>query len=175
MKKFSLMTIFFLSELFVLYVLRHFSVGSNLLFEQILFSAISPIILLILLNKPLLRRSLNFGDVYKEVSIMILVFILAMSFSLVNVDRSRSFYVLSWVGNQKITCTETQYDLSQVQSEEKFNVDAISSRIDEQISRGLISISEDGCDLTNSGKVYLFLANTLAKIFFLDYWYKNRF
>ena len=64
--------------------------------------------------------------------------------------------------------------MSNVKSEERLNVSAISSRIDEHVNRGLIIKSDNGCKLSWIGKFYLQTAELMAKIFRLSFWNSNR-
>jgi predicted transcriptional regulator len=91
-----------------------------------------------------------------------------------NIDRSRSFYVLSWVGNGDIQISNGQLNLSKVISDEKLNISAIKERIGEQVDRSLIERRGTTYILTQKGKVMLSIANRLASFYHLEGWFNNR-
>jgi hypothetical protein len=174
LKKIAFSLLYLFCGAFFLFGFRYFGIGNSLLFEQILMSCLLSSVVFLL--KPIRRsgKEVFSQDIFKEISIISLLFVLLMSFSVVNIDRSRSFYVLSWVGNGKVTCIDSGFDLSQVQSEEKLSALAIASRMEEQIQRGLILKSDEGCRLSNLGKLYLFFAETFSRVYFLRNWFENR-
>jgi predicted transcriptional regulator len=94
--------------------------------------------------------------------------------TVMNIDRSRSFYVLSWVGNGDIQISNGQLNLSKVISDEKLNISAIKERIGEQVDRGLIERRRTTYILTQKGKVTLSIANRLASFYHLEGWFNNR-
>jgi hypothetical protein len=116
------------------------------------------------------------GDKYKDfhnsLTVSLLVFIL-LQFSVLNIDRSRSFYVLSWVHDGLVTKSGSDFDLDKVKSTEKFSSNGISLRIREQSERGLINSEMKTLTLTEKGEIYLVIAKFLASTFKLDNWYKN--
>lgn len=163
---------------FVLFCLRYTSDKGSFLFEQILAvtMAISVTVLLFLLlkrNKLKIRFSLPVLVSLTLISSM-LFFILAQ-FSLLNIDRSRSFYVLSWVENSSVTISLGNIDLSDVRSPEKQNAEAILNRVREQESRGFLSISDSEIALTQKGKFVLRIANVLGKLYRLENWQFNKY
>jgi hypothetical protein len=94
--------------------------------------------------------------------------------TVLNVDRSRSLYVLSWVENKKIETNADGELILDVKSPEKFNVFSIKDRLNEQSSRGLIKFQDESYLLTWRGRLTLNLAETLAAFYELDGWFKNR-
>jgi hypothetical protein len=110
----------------------------------------------------------------RKTIILTLIFYFVYSFLLVNIDRSRSFYVLSWVKIYKIS-SNYPYDLSQVKSSEAINRFAITQRMTEQKDRKLIYDDGKYLGLTKSGNLILNLSNLFAKIFSLDNWFINRY
>jgi hypothetical protein len=103
-----------------------------------------------------------------------LIFMTSATFSLVNIDRSRSFYVLSWVDRGLVSNVDGKFDLSRVMSDEKWNLKGIESRFFEQISRGLITSQGPRYRLTKMGFVYLKFAEISADIFKLKNWESNK-
>jgi hypothetical protein len=95
--------------------------------------------------------------------------------TILNVDRSRSFYVLSWTDKDLVSYNGEILNVAKVHSDEKLGLTGVETRINEQISRGLISRHQNELALTRQGKFYLFIANTLAKIYILDHWENNNF
>jgi hypothetical protein len=106
--------------------------------------------------------------------ILTLIFYLVYSFLLVNIDRSRSFYVLSWVKIYKIS-SNYPYDLSQIKSSEAINKFAITQRLTEQKNRKLIYDDGKYLKLTKSGNLILNLSNLLARVFKLENWFINKY
>ena len=92
-----------------------------------------------------------------------------------NIDRSRSFYVLGWVRSDEIRLENAGYDLSLVHSEEKLSKKAITVRINEQISRGLIRKDSHKISVSLSGKVITSAADSFAKFFHLAGWFSNNY
>ena len=99
---------------------------------------------------------------------------LTTTLALLNVDRSRSFYVLAWVDQYELSSSENERDFSPVQSEEVQALNPINSRITEQINRGFISTERKTLELTNKGKFALSSAEFFAKYFRLSGWHRNK-
>jgi hypothetical protein len=156
---------------FILFVLRRFEVYNNLLFEQILFSDLATGLLF---SSYFLYKKAKDDRIFLQILIACLLMVSVANFTLVNIDRSRSFYLLSWVEKSKIVLTDLEIDLSQVESPEKFNSDAIRLRLKEQTSRGLVYIDKSEYKLTSLGKSYLLSAQWFAKIYKLENWYRNQ-
>lgn len=91
--------------------------------------------------------------------------------TLLNIDRSRSFYVLSWIDSGKVIYGEHGLQFN-VDSPEASDLAGVSKRVKEQISRGLIY--EKDLTLTKEGKILLATANFLSKIFVLENWTQNK-
>jgi hypothetical protein len=102
---------------------------------------------------------------------------LAISFLLnsilLNIDRSRSFYVLSWVQNNQIEIISTPTKL-QIKSRESASLDAVLQRVEENQTRGLISKDSNGLHLTRAGEFLLVTSNVLAQVFVLKNWEENK-
>jgi Ca2+/Na+ antiporter len=93
---------------------------------------------------------------------------------LLNVDRSRSFYVLAWVDRYPISSQNLESSiLENVRSPEKVSSFAIEQRIDEQIRRGYIREKSGILDLTSKGSFMLKLSELLAQMYRLQNWNTN--
>lgn len=166
---------FCLSSL-ALKILRNFH-GIQL-FEQIMFSClIGSLVLGFAIWIYSVMKSIH-SKLREFVFWMLLVSTLLMMYlgpnTVMNIDRSRSFYVLSWVGHGDIQINHDQLILSKVVSAEKLNVAGIQERINEQIDRGLIERKSATYLLTYKGKVTLSIANRLATFYQLEGWFNNR-
>jgi hypothetical protein len=94
-----------------------------------------------------------------------------ISFSLLNTDRSRSFFVLSWVENSDIGLINQNLIVNNPVSLEFQNPDSVIQRIEEQRKNGLIQSSS--LKLTNGGKYFLASIEFMARVFSLKGWYEN--
>jgi hypothetical protein len=92
-----------------------------------------------------------------------------------NIDRSRSFYVLSWVDKNLINYREGSLDLKLVKSPEKSNLPAIEQRIIEQQKRGLLEITGTTVILTSRGEILIKFSNITADVLGLRNWKMNNF
>jgi len=154
----------------ILFLFRLTGFLNQFLFEQIIIVGFLNGFLLLLL------LSWKKGDCQAtivEVLLVATLFIGLANFSLVNIDRSRSFYLLAWTDQGKVRESSLQLDLGMVMSKENQNIEAIEKRLYEQVSRGLISINDNVYYLTDSGKVYLFISSNLANWFDLQNWKLN--
>ncbi len=156
---------------FILYLFRATNILGQLLFEQIIISAL--FIIVVITWFFLSRKSWGTNFVL-EIFVSSLLFVNVASFGLVNIDRSRSFYVLSWIQESAVYRVDSNLDLNKVASKERLNLDAIQLRVDEQVSRGLVFLDGNKYQLTGLGKMYLSAANTAAKIYKLENWVKNQ-
>ena len=145
---------------------------STLIFDMILgISALITFVFLIFcrINKLLV----------KEESLTLIIFSLALCLCfqsiILNVDRSRSFYVLSWINQGKVLVkNDGDYYLSGVVSSERESLDAIKQRLVEQRDRGLIEIKGDRVVLTKLGTFFYISAEKLAYLYDLKGWKLNR-
>jgi hypothetical protein len=146
------------------------------LFEEIVFAVISAVVLAfgfsILLKK--MNGSGRILTNFTYVSFIgFLLSLLILSNSLLNIDRSRSFYVLSWVDQKKVLSMDG-IALENVSSTEANDLKSIELRILEHEERGLIQNDNGKYHLTFRGGVILSLSNHLAQIFNLENWEKNK-
>jgi hypothetical protein len=153
---------------FIFFVIRLIW-NTSLIFEQIVISSIIATLVSLTASKYFNRLT------FVNLLIVVLLSTTSAQFLanvLLNIDRSRSFYVLSWVRYGKITLKDGDLDYSSVKSPEKNSYEAITQRVDEQTKRGLIRIS-DKCELTFRGKMTVHISDFLAKAFSLEGWKSN--
>jgi hypothetical protein len=151
--------------------------GNELLFEQITLLALAIFSFVCTYNAAFGKLKIKsdfFGRRFQLTAIASLLFFLAAQFTILNIDRSRSFYVLSWIDLERIQIRGDGYDLSQVVSLEKSNVNAIADRIEEQVSRGLVISKDSKLQLTQRGEFVLWAAEFSGQLFHLEYWEANR-
>jgi len=89
-----------------------------------------------------------------------------------NIDRSRSFYVLAWVSNGQVENVAGKVKVSSP-SVEALNQKAAKIRIEEAQSRGLLDIENNQYRLTLVGELLLSSSNILANLFELEQWKEN--
>jgi hypothetical protein len=109
----------------------------------------------------------------KDVAICLLVSFFLLTSTLLNIDRSRSFYILSWVNNGQIKVVGNEIDLSRVMSDEASSSDGIKQRIREQESRGIIVSEGSILKLSAIGTLIYNVSTKLARIFKLNGWFGN--
>jgi hypothetical protein len=150
---------------------RVLDIFNNLLFEQIILGSFLVFIVISLWQKFIAKKS---------ILTILIILLLSMSAeilveqsTILNIDRSRSFYVLAWTHKNLISFENGVLDLTQVQSDEKLGVTGIETRINEQISRGLITKRGSELKLSNFGMVYYFCAEKIAFVYRLDNWATN--
>ena len=148
------------------------------LFEQIMLSALTSAFFVWMTALLLSRNSFISSQRIPTISWIILVSMLLIVTlgpnTVMNVDRSRSFYVLSWVEKSAIEVTDNGQLILNVKSPEKFNLVSIKARLDEQSTRGLIEFRDQSYFLTWRGRLTLMIAEFLAAFYKLDGWFKNR-
>jgi hypothetical protein len=143
--------------------------NTSLIFEQIVISSLVAVLIISSISKYFNRLT---------IANLLIIFLLSSTSAqffanvILNVDRSRSFYVLSWVRYEKITLKNGNLDYSLVQSTEKNSYEAITQRLKEQTERGLIRVS-DKCELTVRGKMTVHISDFLANAFSLEGWKSN--
>jgi hypothetical protein len=173
LKMICLSVVFFIFLTFLLYLLRRF-LSDGLVFDQILYLSLVFFIFATFIGTRSFQRVLPRSQLAVIVLIVTFFFYSFYSVMLVNIDRSRSFYVLSWVEKDKIYYESGKIQVI-VESREADNRDGVEQRIIEQIDRGLIKISEDKMQLTLYGKSLLKVSNAFASIFRLKNWELNNY
>ena len=146
------------------------------LFEEIVFvstlAALITLVLTLYLKKVgFFRDSIRLLCYVNLLALMLSV--LVLPYSLLNVDRSRSFYVLSWVDQGDVSIKNGQ-TVVKVESTEAADIAGVELRLKEQQQRGLIQEANGVYKVTNMGKLTLGTANLLAKIFNLKNWEANK-
>jgi hypothetical protein len=107
-------------------------------------------------------------------AICAIISVFFLSFTLLNIDRSRSVYVLSWISKEQIIVENDRYLVLTpgIEAEDSY---AIKQRIEENIQRNLVSSERDigTVTLTKGGNLFLSLAKSLATVFNLKGWKMN--
>ena len=160
---------------FILLFLIRLITQRIILFESILLSILLTVVLVFSYFALEYKRDISQFNYEKFLSVFVsLLLFYSMSFSTVlNTDRSKSLYVLSWVHDlgpiteknlsQKIRMKYGEYDSSYIQQ-----------RIIEHKSRGVF-VERNGAIQTSSlGNVYWYVANKIAGIFKLSGWYSAK-
>jgi hypothetical protein len=133
-------------------------------------SIIATVVILQFQNSNRFKVSLQ---VLKKSFITALAISFILNISLLNIDRSRSFYVLSWVANGDIKENSNKL-IVLAKSDEARDVSATLLRLNENKSRGLIEKKSETYELTWQGRLMLRSSNTLAWIFALKNWNMNK-
>jgi hypothetical protein len=141
-------------------------------FEQMIVSAASATAVFSTLSRVNWRFGRIFG--FKLITIGALTFVLSAQGTLLNIDRSRSLYILSWAHHQKIYVENNLIVLDRVKSLEARVPSAISQRIDEHVERGLMIDNGEKILLTPRGEIFFNVANILANVFQLNGWKQNK-
>lgn len=153
--------------LVLLLIVRHMS-QSSLLFDQINICTLSASLLIFIIH----RKHKAPEQIFRWISIF-LVCSLTISTILLNVDRSRSFFVLAWVDRYHLKVLNESFQ-SQIKSNEAVAKDEIQLRIDEQIARKLVTEKNGRYFLTKPGQLLLFLGDNLSTVYQLNHYKKNR-
>jgi len=141
--------------------------STNLLFDQILLLSIITFVLASIMS------SSSFSDIkilkWEKVIVSLLAACLFYIFGtavLLNVDRSRSLYIFAWVSecNKSMDCI--QNFVSENYGERGWQ--EVLLRLQEQDSRGLMSISNGRVELSKMGNVVLYTASFSAQLFHLE-------
>lgn len=160
----------------LLYFLRAFTKLEIPLFEQIIFTVCLSAglsMLFFFLKIKVLSGRFNRDEFLALVVISALSGALILLLSLVNVDRSRSFYVLSWVDNGSISSSDGELKF-RIKSNEALDTSGVALRLEEQIGRGLVQEANGRYQLTPTGNIYISMANFLADIYRLENWDANK-
>jgi hypothetical protein len=166
-KSFWILFIYFIFGFIILALIQNFY---NNIVNNILISIIATSITIILIN-----IKINLELTIKDLIICTLSFFVLTSSVFVNIDRSRSFYILSWVNNGEVKYDKNGLNLDMVKSKESINSDAINNRIIEQINRGIIINRDSTLFLSNIGKVIVNLSNFASNLFSLKGWQINKY
>ena len=146
------------------------------LFEEIILAAILSSFLCLISGLYLTRVKTFIGSVRVITYLAfigLLISTIVFPYSLVNIDRSRSFFVLSWVDHGKISVNSGEITLSVI-SHESVDKIGVLQRLNEQEQRGLVNKKDNSFEVTDYGKFMLRIANFLAKLFNLENWEANK-
>jgi hypothetical protein len=156
-------------------------VPSNLLFDQ--FVIISVLILLLSFSRNYLRnQNLELiTRIYKALAISVissLLYFSTVQYTILAIDRSRSFYLLSWIDSGIFVKNKDQFILVRDNLPNRIDLDRanlapINQRIEEQISRKLVTVEGSKLFLTTSGEIMLKISTISARIFNLNSWESN--
>jgi hypothetical protein len=144
------------------------------LFSQILCISILVFFTALLLNIYVNKSKQQLRRVSKKILfiplVMALIFYNLTTATLINIDRSRSFYVLAWL-DAGLLAVDSQGNMRNFAiSKEAMNMDAISERLEEH--RGRLFVTNDN-RLSLLGKETVKASNFLARVFSLDGWFRN--
>jgi hypothetical protein len=159
----SRMKILFILEIYLLTALK--VLGSlyetSLIYDQINIIAFILLTILVLICYGIYEKP-------KEITSFLVVGVIAIAFLtqtlILNIDRSRSFYVLSWVERGTVAILDGNIDLQKVESVEKYSKESIYARIEEQKSRGLIREEKNKYELTVAGSFLLKISNYIKPV-----------
>jgi hypothetical protein len=177
----TLLTIQVISFIGISILVCRFELLYGLLFEQILLSAfisgsITAITIWVFRQRNIFNLSASHWINHSFIAVITtLVIFISASNTLLNIDRSRSFYVLNWVGQGEVANSPNGLDLTRVHSGEKMSSVAIEKRIEEQVARGLIKRTGGNFLLTNRGKLTLWVANFISHVYSLQGWKQNNY
>ncbi len=154
---------------------------SDLLFDQFCIISILLFVLSFLRNKWVDERNSRKKTNEHAIAVALissLIYFSTIQYTVLAVDRSRSFYVLSWVekGWFNYAGASLNLDPTVVRGDidlDTDNLEPIQQRIDEQISRRLIEIKGEKIQLTPIGELFLSTSNLTATLFNLKNWKTN--
>jgi hypothetical protein len=151
----------------VFLILWRFFNSTNLLFDQILLLSIITFVLASIMSSTSLSDSKKLRQEKIIVSLLATcLFYIFGTAVLLNVDRSRSLYIFAWVSecNESMGCIENFV----TENYGKRGWQEVLLRLQEQDSRGLMSISNGDVELSKMGNVVLYTASLSAQLFHLE-------
>ncbi len=162
-KRTLLLVVFSTTLGFVLLLIIRQIIPNALLFESILISSIASVVI------TSISYSIKWGGFSSNMFLSILLsFLLIITPSflvLMNIDRSRSFYVLVWATFPRSAQEIENQSIIAFGSAEKFG---ILMRLKEQEKRGLIKHDEGFYSLTTTGRLMVTTADMFASLYKLD-------
>jgi|LakMenE18May11ns_1017448.scaffolds.fasta_scaffold9338412_1 hypothetical protein len=163
--------VFFEFALYIVFKIIHTLIPSTLIFDQIfLISFLNTSLFLIFLRK---KVKIDFDKVVAIVALGLFLMFLNQTFIL-NIDRSRSTYVLSWVDQGLVSKSESgSFITSGILSKENSNELGTIQRLRENVDRGLISVKGEKVQLTLAGSLLLQICEGTANLFDLQGWKTN--
>jgi hypothetical protein len=144
-----------------IFIVLQYKFENTLVFEKITLSLLTVSLILVIFGK------LN----YKRLTFLLLIYI-TMILLIVNIDRSKSFYLLYWVKNNeiKIVNSEISADSKSKDFFKEISEKDFLSRIKEHESRGLVMQNRGILYLTPPGEFLVSTSNFLSKILKLSGW-----
>jgi len=141
---------------------------TNLMLEQLLLVAFISLLFFQMLRK---KMGLFAENRYRTLVTLLLVFNL-LAFTVGNVQRSTSLYVISWVGDYKDSGVNMRVlENKLIKRDQSVDYIGLKQRVKEHEKRHLLLIQNDGrIQLTTEGKFVLETARVLAYLFNLDLW-----
>lgn len=153
---------------------------SNFILEQLFFVSLS-IALMFLFNVLIFwNLEVFLNEVLFLFSLSINLFLanfLVSILLLINIERSRSTYVIAWVDNGLVRYlpSSNSYNYSQKIIEIESNLKMLDQRISENLKRGIFILDQTSIILSIRGKILLRLSNFIALFFNLKGWLNNTF
>lgn len=158
LRNFSRGVITLLLVLFLLYVWRYFDT-SIFLFLQIAFCSIAVLFFLYLLTL------FKFRFFQQREMISVLIAFVFCSTLLLNIDRSRSVYILKWVEDYQ---SETFVSIEKIAEAKNFSnleASALKQRVMEQKQTLMLTSRGSGLRLTGMGEIFIKTCRFFALIF----------
>lgn len=91
-----------------------------------------------------------------------------ISFTTLNIDRSRSFFLLKWVGQYESTSGVSIQEIAKMKSLTETEVSAIQQRVQEQKQSIMLTGSGANLRLTTIGRIFVKACSFLAHLFNLQ-------
>ena len=150
-------------NLLFFYILQLYFINT-LIFEKITISSAVLIVFLVVIKK------MDF----KRLSIILIIYIFLILF-FVNIDRSKSFYVLYWIEKYEIVYKPSNSTFLEniPELETRISKYDFSQRVQEHKIRGLVVQKGHQLKLTGAGKMILRVSGIFAKYFRLTGWVGN--
>lgn len=152
---------------------------SSLLFDQTLTIAVlvafCQLLIEVNVSKNELKTKARLPQSLSKISDTILIALIGstcLSLVLLNIDRSRSFYVLYCVKQELIGVSESGQLVSTKNRESL--PPSIELRLEENETRRLLTRKGNKLELSSTGNVVLFSSEALARLFNLQGWHETR-
>ena len=155
----------------VAFKIIHSLYPSTLIYDQIFYISIFVLGACMILFRYF--YTLNLDKVIASLCLAMVLMSLNQTF-LLNIDRSRSTFVLAWVDKNLVySDNKNQIYFKGVESLENLNQKASAQRVLENVQRGLIEPIDRSFRLTASGKFLLGICEFSADFFDLRGWKEN--
>ena len=152
----------------ILYLIRIIEKGTENLVTQIILSSLIPALIFIAYSLNRYKKTLYSIQYYKYLRGFLLAFIL-LSWSIINIERSRSFQVLRSIHVNEISHQSKINQLPILASDQKVrNYNAFLSRIKEQVADGNARCEQDQIYLTKIGNLIQSISVEIATHYKLE-------